>query len=347
MAPRPTARTSVSELSEVPAGEWDALLDRLGLGDVYFRSAYLESARLLGQGEPVFLHLGDASGDVVFPVLVREAPEGRADVGTPMGYGGPLAAGEDPPVDNFFAAYDRWCREHRIVATFARFQPALANQQLADGRWHLEHIGHSVGWRVGGRNADEIAEGLDGHHRRAVRKARRAGIEVTLEEHPADVSGFVTLYEETMRRLDATPFYFFPDAYWAQLAGPLGELLVRADASVEGEVVASILCFASPPLLHYHLGASSERGQALGANHLLFLETAAWAAEHGFERFHLGGRVGGFEDSLFEFKRRFDAGGALSAYLGKAVHDEETYRRLSDVAEIDYTGYFPAYRRTG
>ena len=57
--------------------------------------------------------------------------------------------------------------------------------------------------------------------------------------------------------------------------------------------------------------------------------------------------MGGFEDSLFEFKRRFDPGGTLPAYLGKAVHDEDAYRRLSGVAEIDYAGYFPAYRRTG
>ena len=150
-----------------------------------------------------------------------------------------------------------------------------------------------------------------------------------------------------MRRRDASPFYFFPEEYWAQLAGPLGDLLVRADARAGGEVVASIVCFASPPLLHYHLGASSERGQALGANHLLFVETASWAAARGFERFHLGGGVGGFEDSLFEFKRRFDPRGTLPAFLGKTVHDEDAYRRLSDVAEIDYAGYFPAYRRTG
>jgi hypothetical protein len=337
----------VSELTEVPAEEWDALLDRLGLGDVYFRSAYLESARLLGQGVPVFLHLGEASGDVVFPVLVREAPEGHADIGTPMGYGGPLAAGEQPPADGFLAAYERWCRDRTVVATFARFQPALANQRLVESRWHLEHIGHSIGWRVGGRSANELVEGLDPHHRRIVRKARRAEIEVTVEQRPAELDAFVSLYVETMRRRDASAFYFFPDAYWAQLAGPLGELLVRADARVDGEVVATIVCFASPPLLHYHLGASSERGQAHGANHLLFVETAAWAAAQGYERFHLGGGVGGFEDSLFEFKRRFDPGGMLPAYLGKAVHDEDAYRRLSGVAEIDYAGYFPAYRRTG
>ncbi len=336
----------MSDLAEVAAGEWDELLDRLGLGDVYFRRAYLESAALLGQGEPAFLHFADAGGDVVFPCLVREAPEDHADVGTPMGYGGPLASGAEPPVAGFFEAYEGWCRARHVLATFARFQPALANQELAESRWHLEHIGHSIGWRVGGRSADELGAGLDAHHRRVVRKARAAGLEVTVREHPADLSEFVSLYEDTMRRRDASPFYFFPEAYWEHLVRGLGDVLVLADARVEGEMAAALLCFASLPLLHYHLGASSERGQELGANHLLFLETAAWASARGFELFHLGGGVGGFEDSLYEFKRRFDPGGPLPAYLGKAVHDEDAYRALSNVEEIDYAGYFPAYRRT-
>ena len=335
----------MTELLEVAPEEWDGLLERRGLCDVYFRRAYLESAELLGQGRPVYLHLGGTSGDIVFPCLVRDATDGFADVGTPMGYGGPVASGGGAPVASFLDAYERWCAERRVVGTFARFHPVLANQRLAEGRWRLEHIGHSIGWRVEGRARDELVGAMDAHHRRVLRKAVRSGVEVVVEEQPRDLAAFVALYEGTMRRRNASPFYFFPEAYWEHLTGPLGATLVRADASAGGELVASIVCFASPPLLHYHLGASSERGQELGANHLLFAETATWAAERGFELFHLGGGVGGFEDSLYEFKRRFDPGGALPAFLGKAVHDEDAYRRLSGIEEIDYEGYFPAYRR--
>jgi hypothetical protein len=34
----------------------------------------------------------------------------------------------------------------------------------------------------------------------------------------------------------------------------------------------------------------------------------------------------------------------VEASVGKAVHDEEAYRRLARGAEIDFDGYFPAYR---
>jgi serine/alanine adding enzyme len=337
----------VTEISEVAASEWDDLLARLGLDDVYLRRAYVESASLLGQGRAVFLHLAGAEWDVVFPCLVRDADRGYADVGTPMGYGGPFAAGAAPPAAAFFAAYDRWCRSNRVVATFARFHPVLANQRLAAGHWHLEHIGHSVGWRLEGRDPDELLAGMDSHHRRVVRKARSAGVLVAAEIGSEELDGFVTLYRQTMRRRNASDFYYFPDEYWLQLADELADELVRFDAYSDDELAACILCLASPPLLHYHLGASSERGQSLGANHVLFYETAAWAAERGFTHFHLGGGVGGFEDSLYEFKRRFDPGGSLPAVLGKKVHDPDAYRALSGSDEIDFAGYFPAYREAG
>ncbi len=213
----------MSELAEVAADEWDALLDRIGVGDVYLRRAYLESASLLGQGTPAYLHFGGDSGDVVFPALAREAGDsGYRDVATPMGYGGPVASGDGPPVADFFDAYERWCAANRVVATFARFHPVLANQRLAEGHWQLERIGHSIGWRVEGRGPDELLAGMDSHHRRVVRKARAAGVEVGVEESPADLGAFVLLYEETMRRRDASQFYFFPDAYWEHLTGALG-----------------------------------------------------------------------------------------------------------------------------
>ena len=334
----------MSALVEVAPEDWDGLLSEAGVADVYFRRAYLESASLLGQGRPVYLSLAGGGGTVVFPLLVRDAPDGHVDVGTPMGYGGPVAVGPQPPVTEFLAAYDSWCLESRAVATFARFHPLLANQRLVEGRWHLEHIGHSIGWRVAGRAADDLLAGMSSHHRRLVRKARNAGVETTAAGRPGGLEAFVSLYEETMRRREAAAFYFFPGAYWSHLLVELGAFLVRFDALLDDELVASILCLAGGPWLHYHLGCSSERGQELGANHLLFHAAASWAAEHGFERFHLGGGVGGFEDSLYEFKRRFDPEGACPAYLGKAVHDRDAYLALSGADEIAYEGYFPAYR---
>jgi hypothetical protein len=124
------------------------------------------------------------------------------------------------------------------------------------------------------------------------------------------------------------------------LAERLGEGLVLFEALRDGQVSAALLGLASPPWLHYHLGASERSG---GANHLLLLEAARWARDSGYTRFHLGQGLGGTADSLLEFKLRFDPGGLVESAVGKAIHDDEAYRELGGAG---FDGYFPAYRAT-
>jgi serine/alanine adding enzyme len=286
----------------------------------------------------VLLHLSGGSGDVVFALLLRDDP---ADVTTPYGYGGPVAVGPEPPLERFSKAYERWCAERGVVSTFAVFHPLFANHRYAPSTFRLERLGETVGWRLEG--AEDPGERMHSHHRRLARKASAAGVDVTVHERPERLDDFVELYGGTMRRTGATPFYFFPDRYWDLLSSDTS--LVRVDASLDGELAASLLCLASPPWLHYHLGASSERGRAVGANHLAFREAARWAHDRGFRAFHLGGGVGGRADSLLDFKRRFDRGGPLDAYIGKAVHDRERYRALTDSRQVERDDFFPAYRR--
>jgi serine/alanine adding enzyme len=313
---------------EVTAGDWDALLARLGLDDVYLRREYVESACRLEPGTPTFLHVGS----VVFPCITRDFG-GRADVTTPYGYGGPVAA--DGDANRFYAAYDDWCRERGIVSTFVRFHPLYANQRYA--RIHVEPLGGTIAWRLQG---DELLERMHSHHRRAIRKAQRAELEIGVDES-SGLDEFVALYERTMARLDADSFYLFTPEYWGSLRS-LPCLLVSARR--DGRLLASVLCFASKPWLHYHLGATSDEGRGLGASNLVLYEAARWGREQGYDLLHLGGGVGGRTDSLYEFKRRFDPGGEREFAVGKAIHDEETYRELAGDPRADAIGFFPAYR---
>jgi serine/alanine adding enzyme len=315
---------------EVDAGDWNALLARLGLEDVYLTREYVESACRLEAGQPTFLHLGDT----VFPCIRREF-RNRTDVTTPYGYGGPVSAGAD--ADAFYAAYEDWCRERDVVSTFVRFHPLYANHRYA--RIPAEPLGETIAWRLQG---DDLLGRLHPHHRRVIRKAQREGLEVSVEEG-ADLGEFVQLYERTMQRLEAGAFYRFGDEYWRSLIDLSG---VVVTARQEGALAAAVLCFASEPWLHYHLGATSDDGRRLGASHLVLVAAASWGRERGYQLLHLGGGVGGRADSLFEFKRRFDPSGAHEFALGKAIHDEAAYRELARADGAALSGFFPAYRDT-
>lgn len=315
-------------MREVPADEWDALLEELGCADAYLLRAYVEASCVLDPGEPVLLEHDGA----VLACIVRPVPGSDLhDVTTPYGYGGPVGSGA-----SFHEAYEAWCAERGIVTTFTRFHPLFENYRGAPGS---SRVSPTVGWQLEG----DLLVGMHGKHRNVVRKAQRAGVAVDVAAAPGDLSAFAALYELTMERQGAAGYYFFPPAYWEQLTA-LGGHLVRCDALREGEVVASALCLRGDRWLHYHLGATAENARDLGASNLLLYTAAVWGREQGLEEFHLGGGAGAMEDSLLAFKQRFSPKGRREFWVGKQVHDEEAYRRLSGRAEIDLDGYFPAYR---
>jgi len=323
----------MAELEEVEPADWDALTRRLGVTDVYYSRGFVEASAPLAGGRAVLLHGAGEGGDVIFPCVVREDP---VDVVTPYGYGGPLAIGDAPPADEFARLYQSWCEERGALSTFAVFHPLFAN----DGPpFRVTALADTVAWPL---TEPDLLAAMHSHHRRVVRRARRAGLEVAVEAAPSELDGFRGVYEQTMERRDAAGFYLFGDDYWQALLE--GVPLVRVDVRHDGELVASVLGMGEPPWLHYHLGGNSDAGRRLGASHLALLGLATWGQENGYTALHLGGGVGGRDDGLREFKRRFAPSGLTRAAIGKAVHDRDGYLRRSGQAEIDWDGFFPAYR---
>ena len=328
---------------EVPADEWDALLAGLALPDAYLLRAYVESACVLDPGEPVLLHLADGGGDVVLACIVREIPDAAArDVTTPYGYGGPVGVGDEPPVAAFYEQYEGWCAGRGVVSTFVRFHPLFANHRRRRPRPCTSSAparpppGGSATAATSSRACTAATATSAGRPSEPESRSR-----VTC--HPEDLTGFAALYDTTMQRQQATDFYFFPPAYWERLTA-LGDRLVLFDATVDEQVVASTLCLRDDRWLHYHLSATADSARDLGASNLLLYEAASWGQEQGLDEFHLGGGAGSEADALLAFKQRFSPDGAREFWVGKLVHDEDAYRRLSGDAEIDYDGFFPAYR---
>jgi hypothetical protein len=263
-------------------------------------------------------------------------------VTTPYGYGGPVTVGEDLPPAAFAAAYEAWAAEAGALTTFVRFHPLFGNQRHAPAGAELERLADTATWPLDAER--DPYEDMHAKHRSDVRKCEQAGVEVTVEAG-GSLDEFVTLYEATMRDREAADFYFFPPEYWSALTAGLGERLLRLDARLEGELVASTLCIATAPWLHYHLAAMDDTGRTLGASKLLLLEAARWGRARGLAELHLGSGLGGSEDSLWKFKQRFSDHPGREFWIGKLVHDEAAYRKLAGTDSA--AGFFPAYRRSG
>jgi hypothetical protein len=323
------------ELVEVEPERWDALVRGLGVSDVYYRRGFVEASAALAGGTPTLLHLPGDAGHVLFPCVVREDP---VDVVTPYGYGGPLAVGDRPPATDFAPAYQGWCERRGALSSFVVFHPLFGNDgsEVAAGFHRIPMTG-TVAWALEG----DVFAAMHRHHRRVVRRACADGLEAAVEPAPGEIDAFVEVYEQTMRRREASPFYFFGDAYWDALVRDVP--LVRVDVRACGTLLAGVLGMGDPPWLHYHLGGTADAGLRSGASHLALYSLAAWGRDHGFRTLHLGGGAGGRDDSLLEYKRRFAPDGLIAASVGKAVHDPDRYRRLSG-GPVDWDGFFPAYR---
>ena len=198
-----------------------------------------------------------------------------------------------------------------------------------------------------GRNLVQIADpGLPrksrGSDRNQINRNRRAGYEVGIvpgpETNAEERGGFLAAYEETMRRTEAAPHYFFGAAYFDRLiASPLAWLATARAPG--GDVAAASLAVRSDGFLHYYLSGSADTHLRDSPMKNVVAALIEFAAERDLP-LNLGGGISN-GDRLEEFKRGF-ANREQVWRTSEIVCDPATYDRLS--AGREASDFFPAYR---
>lgn len=333
--------------------KWDGIVRSFDSYDVYYLSGYAKGFFLNGDGEPMLLYY-EGDGQRAINVVMRrdvadaERLKGRVEPGkyydfaTPYGYGGWLCEGESD-LSGLLDEYAKFSSEQKVVSEFVRFHPVLGNAILGEKMYGVEALGPTIALDLG--SEDIIWENITSKNRNMIRKAIKAGIEIGHGSDPALYEIFREIYEETMARDNASPYYYFPwsmyETFWNELDGN-AELFY---ATYDGETIAaSIILFANDKM-NYHLSGSRSEFRNLAPTNLLLFEAAKWGAARGLKTFHLGGGVGAREDGLFRFKKSFFRGEPCTYSIGKRVFDEGAYAalgRLSGSGEVE--GFFPAYR---
>ncbi|SMP51679.1 Acetyltransferase (GNAT) domain-containing protein [Neorhodopirellula lusitana] len=330
---------------------------QLDYPDFYFSDAYgLASEASDNASWRIALWDG---GAICFPFLQREivGHDGCYDVTSPYGY--PGVYGTEGVSEKDWLAFRGACkayyREAGIVSEFLRLSG------LVPGRDSLLECDPSIESRVHNQTlAIATCEGyetcwnrFDSRARTKVRKARKNGVEGRwYQATPQDVASdsiFRRLYVETMDRIEASPYYYFPDAYFDAIARHLD--LYILEITKENEVIASAMMLPCGEICHLHLVGTALGANRLGVSNFLYDESCRWAAERSYRCLHIGGGLKP-DDSLFYFKRGF-GGDAVQFTIGQSVVDPAFYSRLvkQRAAELAVateslfeSGYFPAYR---
>ena len=297
----------------------------------------------------------DEGGTILFPLVLRPlavepwaAPgEARVDAVSPYGYGGPFAFGDGGRDDDaFWRAHADWCRQARVVSTFARLP--LFERQLPRLPTPPEARGPNV-VRALGLDLAAIWMEYDRSVRANVKAAERNGVTIEVDGTGARLDEFVAVYEHTMTRRHASGWYFFPRSFFEALVARLAGQFAFFYALHAGRVVSTELILVSREHAYMLLSGTLAEAYPLRPNDLLRHRTVTWGSEHGLSAYVLGG---GYEpgDGVFRHKRNFAPRGQLPFRVACLVHDAqasaELEARRATAADgwAPREGYFPRYR---
>lgn len=342
--------------------EWDSIVKEFNHKDIYYFQEYCFLYYLIGDGDPYLFFYKDLKGNMVcypflkrtidLPFLTKDLSQGEIfDITTPYGYGGPLTQHVSKQVmREFRKEFDEYCYSHNIVSEFVRFHPLLKNTHYLDGLLDIIYDRETVYIDLV-KSEEEILSNYHKNHRRNLTKAKRSNLQFRCyqkEEAQQYIEDFYHLYMKTMDRLNAAPYYYFSMNYLKSLLTRLTNQSMIATVYYEDKMISAALCMYENGYLHYHLGCSLKEYLNLGTNIFLFHQAALWGKQQGCHTFHLGGGSTP-QDSLFEFKHRFNPEGTLAFYIGKKIHNLEKYQSLVSSWERYYMqevheDFFPAYR---
>jgi hypothetical protein len=313
--------------------------------DVYQRPGYVRFDAAYAGGTPVAYCYESGPHVFLLPLVLRGIPgTDRLDATSPYGYPAPVSDTTDPA---FWAAaaagLPRALRAVGAVSCFVRMHPLLASCAPALGSvGALEYHGDTVSIDLRGSEEDGW-RGVRENHRRQIKRAWRAGRTVVFDDW-SYLDAYLALYHQSMRRVGAEDYYFFPASYFSVLR----ELdAVHLAVALDGDSpIAGAVCFETGGIVQYHLGGTRTDRLGEQPSKLVIYEVSRWARARGNRAFHLGSGVGGRDNPLFHFKAGFSPL-RHPFHTWRIVADAPRYRELTlrhCGRQPDATGFFPAYR---
>ena len=340
-----------------PAGaRWRDVLDRFD-HDIYHTPEYHCLSGFGQAGTPQAFVYQEEDKAFVWPYLLSpiEAAPGYHDATSVYGYPGPVGTSDPEFLSRAWGALTEHWKSERVVSAFTRFNPLLANDRLLEGipaaAAGIKDCGNTVSIDLT-LPAETHSQQYHKNLRYAIRKARETGLVTTEDETWAHADDFVAVYQDTMARCGSRPEYVI-DRAWIQgfreAMGASARLFVTKN---DEAVAAAMIVIDYDGNLHCHLIGSAPEFAASSPSKVLLDDVRLWGIENGRASMHLGGGLGGREDALYQFKRKFSPL-THSFRTGNWIMNDSVYRQLEEQNRatlaargitLDEVSYFPSYR---
>lgn len=319
--------------------EWNSWYNRLPvtLRDIHFSYAYHKLYEVNGDGRMRLFIYEEGDDFFFYPYLLRSIPgePDLFDIETVYGYTGPLSTNTGKEfLDAAFLKFAGQCLIDRVICEFVRYHPLLENHVIASGRgYDVIHLRDYVCVELE-RSVAGIEAAYSSANRNKIRKAEKLGMVIREDASPEAFADFVSIYLDNMKRLSASPMYFFSDRYFDGLRSLSGRSGMVIHAVLNGKVVGSTVFLVSGNYGHYFLSSATEEGRRNAAGNLMLAYGIRRCRELGVKRLHLGGGLTGEpDDALLQFKRNFSPYN-VAFFIGKRIHMADAYQEVVKKWEV-------------
>lgn len=314
--------------------QWNSIVKSFNDWDIYYTREYNMSLKIHGDGDPLLFYYHTGNQRVLDVAIKNDISDSYEflkkkefyDLETPYGYGGPLIQGSSSVIDDYYIQLKHYCIENNIVSEFIRFHPLLKNDIYLAKKDYctISPIKETIYMKLD--STKQIMQEIDSKNRNMIRKAIRNEIEI-FHDGGEHLDEFYDIYTKTMKSNQASEYYYFNMEYFNYLKNNLNDKIQWFYAKYQGNIISSSIILFCNNRMHYHLSGTLPEYKNLAANNLLLYNVAIWGSEMHFKTFHLGGGISS-NDSLFNFKKKFNKNGNLQFYIGKFIFNEKKFNEL-------------------
>jgi hypothetical protein len=301
--------------------------------------------------EPLLFVLEEAENYIALPLLKRAIPNTEYfDLTCVYGYTGPISNEDFAKIDESFLnrfkdAFLAFVAEQNIVSVFSRLHPFFGQERLMNKFPGIHPNGKTVAIDLK-QTIEAQRAGYHRSYRQHIKQLKNKGYVVKETNAPEDIRVFADIYTENMKRVGASDYYLFTEAYFNELLAAEEFESKLMLIFYQGEPVSGGVIICTNKIMQAHLVGTRNEHISVSPPKLLIDELTVMGRELGYEYLNLGGGLNFKEDTLYYWKTGF-SNFSLDFNSWRFVANKTVYNSLlaeRGIAEELDIDFFPLYR---
>ena len=326
---------------------WKEYVNRSLVYDFYHTLSY---NKLEKEGEPILFVYTEDDDFIALPLIIRQIPDTDLfDCTSVYGYAGAISNLDINTISeelkiSFQNKLNDFFNEKKIISVFSRLHPILENDKLINGLGEVVNLNKTIAINLT-ISPEEQRRQYRKSNKYEINKLKKNNFEIVEATTKEEQDEFIDIYYETMKKVEANDYYFFPREYFYKFLNNNCFETKLLLAKKEGETTAGAIFTITNKIIQYHLAGTKQAFARDTPMKLILDEARLLGNELNVDFLHLGGGVGGSdEDPLFRFKSGFSKE-LFQFKIWKYIVNKEKYDEFVEEKGISKdSSFFPLYR---